>query len=29
MKLFMRSDHLVEEQGVTWPADTDAENPLA
>ena len=29
MKMLTRSGHLVEEQGMTWLADTDAENPLA
>jgi hypothetical protein len=28
-KMLTRSGHLVEEQGMTWLADTDAENPLA
>ncbi len=29
MKLLMRRGYLAEEQGMTWLADTDAENPLA
>jgi hypothetical protein len=29
MKLLTRRGYLVEEQGMTWLADTDADHPLA
>jgi hypothetical protein len=29
MKLPTRRGYLVEEQGMTWPADSDTDHPLA